>query len=1077
MATIFFGLGGIGTSIIKRVETRMSKKEVLKKLIGTSVFFYGLDIDPGYDVGKPINHNIQMHPGLRVVDPGSIIKRLWNEDPNFREWWPKSKDEPWGLDFHGDITGSAAAGQIRASGALTFYIHFEEIKKAVQKVWDDACKLSGIGTDASEGKPVIFIVASLGGGTGAGMLIDFCFLVRNIVKNNALIWGVFVDPTVTSQFGGPYTGPQGFAALIEIERWSIYPEEYRKNFGGKANWIPLQDESFSEFLNGTFLIQYYNPDGRCFTGKKTGYKSDDYKELVAEFLFVLGVHYRDINTSLNNIINRFTQTKEWKTENNRSLRYGSFGISSIVFPYERIAEAIGAKIIKQIFKGSTKPISCNLPPIQEFALQTGMDRIEFLTPTKDKLNKMLEKGKNRIKNCTKKDLIQTIREIGWTELESKWKPFLIRGGEHEREIDKILYGDRLAGNKGLIVEMGEKVYEALREKISTLDFDGIIAWLDEFKGWIDKKIEKTAKSVGKEVATEGVEEISEKSYESYVKTTFEQLEKECKRTFRSNWTQVRDDFITYFEKFLWFEFAKIEVPKKNEFYLGIRSYIASLKESVVFLQEMFDNTITKFMEKVGGIAPRETLFDQDRMKENDYPLTIELRTSYIEELCEIFVREKIEIPETILEGFVNPRQEIREALKVKSISEIFSEICTNVSKEQQGDMQTIKNQMYRNLSETIDNLFNGIVLVPIKDIISKYSVWDAMEWHFEHFYERANTATSPTSKEKIKADLSLDLTADIARNLLTSQDLLKDREKWKFTAMAGLLQNLKGLTNYFCKVNSGIKKDLLNKMPNVAGLTFSETLQFYAPEYKKIAEFKPYISGISKDPIPLLDPHQICFMGMEFLFPLFSLENLQHIRQQYFAHRQEFEKGRDVPAHVDSRFYKEWSDDIMLEAPVTSKIETEAVLLYALGTGLRKIVRENDKFIYGGQTIALSLPKLIKRLNPDEMITQSLKIDIKDEIVRRITGRNPIEQISELQNIFVEAYTFHKSIEPVDVRSKEYELWKKIGGDPKSANDNGMIKAEKTAGGSIIIDQLGSEVPKNKEDLVKILKFLEALPE
>ncbi|MEO0296913.1 MAG: hypothetical protein ABIN23_05680, partial [candidate division WOR-3 bacterium] len=89
MAFIFYGLGGIGTSCVLRLKKKMKAKENLRENRRRDVFFYGIDIQPNYDVdrlGEDFDAGCRYTiPGLK--NPQSVVNQKWKGDPDFKKWW------------------------------------------------------------------------------------------------------------------------------------------------------------------------------------------------------------------------------------------------------------------------------------------------------------------------------------------------------------------------------------------------------------------------------------------------------------------------------------------------------------------------------------------------------------------------------------------------------------------------------------------------------------------------------------------------------------------------------------------------------------------------------------------------------------------------------------------------------------------------------------------------------------------------------------------------------------------------------------------------------------------------------
>jgi len=1034
MAVIFYGLGGMGTGVLLRIKKKMEMKPELKENIDKNVFFFGIDIQTDYDIDK-VQTNIDRCIGLEIEDPNSVINEKWKKEKSFREWWIKNPDgTPW--QSPGPIIKDREGGKIRVNGKLVFCYQYEYIRNFVDGSKHKVGEALGEDREAERRADVIFVVCSLGGGTGSGMLIDFIFLLRDIFGEAIPIYGVFLDGTITEKVA-PGSGIQSIGALVEIERWMLKPSEFKMvYYEGEGGYrkLPSRDIPFSKFLDGVLLVQYYNKDNRCFYGRKTGQIHDDYKNLVAEFLYIwANSPSQIIRTTLTNFLNRLPNLPNL---NERVWKYGSFGISSIVFPYEYLAKRAVARIIKENIKESNK---LTMPEIEEADFSTFVNNLglnentlRLETPKFREIENRFNLGKTNVEYAKKGEIIRVIRD-NKLNIFSEWRALF---ETYEREIKEVIF-------EQLLPEIQGKLKDEVKKRIFTLHFKKIKDWLTDLEGYFKKQKEKKSKT-NLPIPTD-----------QHLYQILDDLETFTQKPLSRKWQECRDIFIEEFTKFKNNSIEEIKNRQIIQLYEALITHIELLQSVISYLEEIVDKVLSKFSEDFQ--TERETLVDREREKLGDYPLTIEVRTRSIEESCKESIEGKVplkEIERKLKEGVDDTHPGIPMLFET-----IYKAFYQKSEEEKIKFKTTEKDELLKNVNE----LFSTILIKEAEEGIYKISIWESLMSYAEDLYKKVEKATEK-DLEKLKTQISLDFIKDAAAELL-NKEKLKDEEMWKIKAIAYLITRFVILTKPFYQTDEG-KLVKRNKIPEFEHLSYETLFSFYAPpNCPYLEKLKPLLINIREEnkKFEFQDKHQIAFMGMEFATPLYALKNSEFINynNSYLSHVKTFPMVGGTPVHTDMRFYNEWKDNILSEQPITTTKDIESVLLYAFGIGTGKIIREKNKFKYQGEILALSLPKLIERLKIADSTIKKLKEEIKTEIEKRLAGKGETDKIKEIQIIFANVYKFHEDIKP---GTTGYTLWIEIGN---------KIKTETTTEGIIITSTLGEMVPKNIEDIKRILELLE----
>ena len=237
-ATICIGLGGTGVDCLRSLKRAMYnriKPDDPEAAIPTysHIRFIAVDSDMK-DMKRAITRNGQALPGEIDYDKEffdisypdkisvlfSIRKQVFAQDPAYREW----------LQFNHIEAGAAddGAGGIRQLGRFLF---MQKSVEFVSRV-NEAIRQARAGLAAP--KTYIHIFSGMSGGTGAGAFLDTCYLVRHVLKTNAIdasIAGYFFLPDVNlSKPEVPdvvrkYIMKNGYASMQELN----YCMNFEKN--------------------------------------------------------------------------------------------------------------------------------------------------------------------------------------------------------------------------------------------------------------------------------------------------------------------------------------------------------------------------------------------------------------------------------------------------------------------------------------------------------------------------------------------------------------------------------------------------------------------------------------------------------------------------------------------------------------------------------------------------------------------------------------------------------------------------------------------------------------------------------
>jgi hypothetical protein len=168
---IYVGLGGFGTSAVRRIKERI-KTEVRDSKQRRLYAFLAFDSKKHDDGGQGFNKN--EYTELIVNDhPRNVIK-----DPDYRDYFEWYRPLVLNQEFRRNITNGCNA--IRAMGRFAFHYN----ANIFQERFDDAYETVIKSDPDNESNVKVVLISSLAGGTGSGMFLDAIFVISNIIANN-----------------------------------------------------------------------------------------------------------------------------------------------------------------------------------------------------------------------------------------------------------------------------------------------------------------------------------------------------------------------------------------------------------------------------------------------------------------------------------------------------------------------------------------------------------------------------------------------------------------------------------------------------------------------------------------------------------------------------------------------------------------------------------------------------------------------------------------------------------------------------------------------------------------------------
>ena len=368
--TLIVGLGGTGKEVLLRLRRLIVERfGSLNNL--PCVEFLHIDTDQKqtakeqYDLkaeDDPLYKKIRFQPSetISLTIEGGTNKYVShiNKFPNIKRWF-QNKGKIAGL---GDL--GEGAGQIRMASRLAFFhepnfIRISDSLNRIKSRLQDPKITEKIAKYHFEFNPQsmeIFVITSVGGGTGSGIFVDVGFLLRKIFERAERVAMLFM-PTLFEKYAGhPRIYANGYAALMELNNYS---------FGNKflADWT---GRSLEELLPPPFSYTYFidatNESNFTENNEKSLY------QMIAETIFqdysIGGFAGMKRSTRVNLVqytmnvylhdyweigAKSIGKTKHVKGDTYPT-RFSSLGLGVISFPVHRVRSACAGRLARNILK-------------------------------------------------------------------------------------------------------------------------------------------------------------------------------------------------------------------------------------------------------------------------------------------------------------------------------------------------------------------------------------------------------------------------------------------------------------------------------------------------------------------------------------------------------------------------------------------------------------------------------------------------------------------------------------------------------------------------------------------------------
>ena len=347
-ATLFVGVGGIGSDIVRRVAEMCAPGET------DSIRFVSMDTNAN-DL-KKVKGSKAVITTIQTSSPQRVLDYLKSDDSARLEWFPNNTTLY-------PKTVSEGAGQVRAISrlALNATIKTGEINKLYKAI--DSLFLKD-GGDLKRALRVT-LVSSATGGTGSGMALITSMLIREYLarhypEKSAIVRGFFVlpgvmDTVISTESERESQRRNGYATIKEINAFMVKASGFcgvRKElnrFAGLHIDVPSTSGGVDKLeqlpFDFCFLLD------RVDQNQENMQTLEQYKAFAARSLYEqnIGPMQGNAFSVEDNIIKEFADK-----DNIGRNRFGGIGASALIYPYEDIADYIAySRAMDRIGSGET----------------------------------------------------------------------------------------------------------------------------------------------------------------------------------------------------------------------------------------------------------------------------------------------------------------------------------------------------------------------------------------------------------------------------------------------------------------------------------------------------------------------------------------------------------------------------------------------------------------------------------------------------------------------------------------------------------------------------------------------------
>ncbi len=332
--TLIVGLGGTGYRTLKLIKKKFIQSAHYNGNVPPMVNFLSFDTDTNVEDKKAEDILTTSEKIVLTVDTSSILGNI-NQFPHIKKWFPTHKIQD---------TVAHGARQIRALGRLSVFANIntvlDSIREAIRGINDKRLLSGGDILRTGDNVPVnVFIVSSVCGGTGSGMVTDLPYIIRQVIAGEAMltpeIHGYLFMPDALVDIADSELErikANGAAALKEIdlfmENMERFSTRYSDDFYISENTGMMKPYDFCYLISGVDITDQHTIEKVVSEQVFHGFGTDLTKDSKSYLANVPTNAFKSIPSG------EFVGKKT---------NYSSLGVSSCVMPVKKIIEIFANK--------------------------------------------------------------------------------------------------------------------------------------------------------------------------------------------------------------------------------------------------------------------------------------------------------------------------------------------------------------------------------------------------------------------------------------------------------------------------------------------------------------------------------------------------------------------------------------------------------------------------------------------------------------------------------------------------------------------------------------------------------------
>lgn len=363
--TIVIGIGGTGEKVVRRLKRLLRRYYQDEEMDIFQFIVFDTAAQEVPEGEEPLDAGEFVHLG--AFDAADMIRHL-GENQYVARWWPGGVQRPYRPAFSG--TG---ANRVRAVGRLVLYTYMGSviIPRLNTKI-DRAIEINaqhGLGATSIK----FYIVSSLAGGTGSGMVIDLAYVARMLGlrrQPTAYVTGILVTDDAFLPKGQTANTAAEFsantmAALREINHFSV-TRTFHERYDDLISTEELPTGSFRPF-DVAYLLGLHNAEGQALDSFES--LADMISaEMMVEIASPLQGHTTNVLDNVRANENSIA---------GQPAAFSSFALSSLVYPLPGIASWCAlsghADFSRRVLLEARRPASDVAAEVLAFTQKVGVE--------------------------------------------------------------------------------------------------------------------------------------------------------------------------------------------------------------------------------------------------------------------------------------------------------------------------------------------------------------------------------------------------------------------------------------------------------------------------------------------------------------------------------------------------------------------------------------------------------------------------------------------------------------------------------------------------------------------------------